>query len=120
MRGELPLPPSALGTIEYPHLFPTPPDISSPAAERRAIHGEPLSESYSPAGLSSFSHRQNSSATYNEDQSWYYYLTEIALRRIGNRVLNAFYKDEFLSWRDMPIPTMIKIAKSFENEISQR
>jgi hypothetical protein len=27
---------------------------------------------------------------YNEEGSWYYYLTEAALRRIGNRIINAF------------------------------
>ncbi|KAH7399863.1 hypothetical protein BKA64DRAFT_642021 [Cadophora sp. MPI-SDFR-AT-0126] len=120
MRGELPLPISALGTLDYPHLFPNPPEVCTPAAEARLGQWDSPSESYSPAVSSSLSRRQESLASYSEDQSWYYYLTEIALRRIGNRVLNTFFKDEScLWWLNVSIPALIKAATKFESEISQ-
>ncbi len=119
MGGELPLPVSALGTIEYPQLFPNPPEVSTPGTEKLS-HGECSSDSYSPAVSATYSRRQESLASYSEDQSWYYYLTEIALRRIGNRVLNTFFKEDSSSWLNFSIPVMIRIAKKFENEIDQR
>ena len=120
MRGELPLPVSALGIIEYPHLFPNPPEVSTPATEAKLGHGESSSDSYSPAVSTPYSRRQESLASYSEDQSWYYYLTEIALRRIGNRVLNTFFKEDSSSWLNVSIPAIIKAAKKFEIEINQR
>ena len=123
MGGELPLAVSALATLEYPHLFPTPPSVPSPATERTTTYADVLSDSCSPAVSTPYSRRAESSIAYNEDQSWYYYLTEIALRRIGNRVLNAFYKDGFMSWLNLPpqaISGMIKVAKHFDDEILQR
>jgi hypothetical protein len=118
MRGELPLPVSALGTIEYPHLFPNPPEVSSPATEAKLGHGESSGDSFSPAVSTPYSRRQESLASYSE--SWFYYLTEIALRRIGNRILNTFFKEDSSSWLNVPIPAMINVAKKFENEIKQR
>jgi hypothetical protein len=123
IRGEIPLPVSALSTIEYPHLFPIPPVVLTPSTDQTTAHADVRSDSWSPAVSIPYSRRQDSSNPYNEDQSWFYYLTEIALRRIGNRVLNAFYKNGFSSWVLLPlqtIPQMIAIAKAFDDEICQR
>ncbi|GAB1208129.1 hypothetical protein APSETT445_006870 [Aspergillus pseudonomiae] len=53
---------------------------------------------------------------FDEEQSWYYYLTEVALRRIGNRVLNAFYRKGQSMWSD--IRPFIPLALEFETQIN--
>ncbi|TVY45305.1 putative beta-glucosidase I, partial [Lachnellula occidentalis] len=123
MGGELSFAVSALGTLEYPHLFPTPPSVPRLSTDRTSPHADTVSDSYSPAVSTPYSRRADSLITYDEDQSWYYYLTEIALRRIGNRVLNTFYKDGFMSWLNLSpqaISGMINTAKQFDDEILQR
>ncbi|KAI6781310.1 fungal transcriptional regulatory protein [Emericellopsis cladophorae] len=50
----------------------------------------------------------------NEEESWYYYLTEIALRRIGNRIINTFFDRR--SWHD--IRPLLGIAREFERQVS--
>ena len=54
-----------------------------------------------------------------QEQSWYYYLSEIALRRIVNRVLNAFYRDDYQSWLNMEVPSMVKIGEDFMQLLEQ-
>jgi len=50
-----------------------------------------------------------------QQNSWYYHPTEIALRRIGNRILNAFYRHDNYPVLPMPVPAMINVARDFEN-----
>ena len=52
----------------------------------------------------------------NEEQSWYYYLTEVALRRISNRIKNTFYQQKPEWW--MNISPLIPIAIEFEAQIA--
>jgi hypothetical protein len=121
MRVEIELPVSALGAIDYPYLFPSPPNASSPASDSITVSGEfQQQSSFSPAAtLSVASRRYDSSIVPNQDQSWYYYLSEIALRRIANRVLNTFYKEDMNSWFSMHIPSMVTIANDFEIQLTQ-
>ncbi|KFY53029.1 hypothetical protein V497_08410, partial [Pseudogymnoascus sp. VKM F-4516 (FW-969)] len=51
----------------------------------------------------------------NEERSWYYYLTEVALRRISNRILSTFYRQDHTTWHN--ILPLIPIAKEFETQI---
>jgi hypothetical protein len=55
---------------------------------------------------------------FNEEQSWYYYLTEVALRRIGNRVLNAFYRGNRPASTWSTVKPFIPIALEFESQIN--
>jgi hypothetical protein len=48
-----------------------------------------------------------------QEHSWFYYLSEIALRRIGNRVLNTFYREKNFQWVDMDVQEAIKLAEEF-------
>lgn len=122
IRVELPLPQSAIAEYEYPALFPTPPTLSEEYPKQRDQASDwTNSESAvrSPDGnrpeLSGMGVCNHITKLFNEEQSWYYYLTEVALRRIGNRVLNSFYREDPSAWSN--IKPMISIALEFESQI---
>lgn len=118
IRVELPLPQSAIAEYEYPALFPTPPTLSDEYPNRQdqasgwtSMHGTPDEN----PGLSGLGVSNHITRLFNEEKSWYYYLTEVALRRIGNRVLNSFYRSEPSTWSN--IKPLIPIALEFESQI---
>lgn len=121
IRVELPLPQSAIAEYEYPDLFPTPPTLP----DEYPSHSEQPTDNITPDEFGGPSNDIQSLPTrgvynqiaklFNEEQSWYYYLTEVALRRIGNRVLNAFYREESSTWSN--IKPLIPIALEFESQI---
>ncbi|KAE8396366.1 hypothetical protein BDV23DRAFT_48080 [Aspergillus alliaceus] len=125
IRVELPLPQSAIAEYEYPALFPTPPNLSDDYPEG-GYNGTGWSTSWNPSRPASSSHgnraptpfgvRNHIMQLFDEEQSWYYYLTEVALRRIGNRVLNAFYRRGQSMWSD--IKPFIPLALEFETQIN--
>ncbi|QMW45584.1 hypothetical protein G4B11_009039 [Aspergillus flavus] len=125
IRVELPLPQSAIAEYEYPALFPTPPNLSEDYPEGGS-HGagwstswnssRPASSYHSNRAQTSFGVRNHIMQLFDEEQSWYYYLTEVALRRIGNRVLNAFYREGQSMWSD--IRPFIPLALEFETQIN--
>ena len=111
IRVELPLPQSSIADFEYPHMCPSPPSPPSNFApeisqslpcSRSATSPEDLNRSYVKR--------------WNEELSWYYYLTEVALRRISNRIINTFYRKHHTSWLD--ITPLIPMAEEFEAQIS--
>ncbi|KAJ5244451.1 hypothetical protein N7489_004547 [Penicillium chrysogenum] len=123
IRVELPLPQSAIAEYEYPALFPTPPTLSEEYPGRRDqtsdwANSENTNQSPhdDPAALSERGVYNHVSKLFNEEQSWYYYLTEVALRRIGNRVLNAFYREAPSTWSN--IKPLIPMALEFESQIN--
>lgn len=103
IRVELPLPQSGIASIEYPHLFPSPPSHS-----RNTLHSSEMLPA--DRGL-----MDDSDKDLNEEKSWYYYLTEVALRRISNRILSTFYRQDHTNWKN--ILPLIPIAKEFESQI---
>ena len=100
MRDEIDLPPTGLARVNYPDLFPSPPG-GSPA----------LQDSDPTAEISSLG------STFQ--RSWYYYLSEIALRRIGNRITNALHKGEAQSWHDIPFRRLQRIAHELDAQLAQ-
>lgn len=122
IRVELPLPQSAIAEYEYPALFPTPPTLPDEYPENGHTSSDGASPGTVPWSLDTERSNLPPRAIYNhitnlfdEQQSWYYYLTEVALRRIGNRVLNAFYREEPSTWSN--IKPFISIASEFESQI---
>lgn len=107
MRIELPLPQSSLADVDYPHMFPNPP--AHPTENPGFRH--PDSDTFS----FDWETRPSNSMANIEEVSWYYYLTEVALRRIGNRILNTFFRQNHSSWLD--IKPFIPIAKEFEEQV---
>lgn len=117
-RVELPLPVSEIATYQHPQLFPSPP---SPAGGR--ILDEAGSESTTrsltaavPFATELDDIRQHAKQLCNEEESWYYYLTEIALRRIGNRIINTFFRQPPSSWLD--VKPLLGIALEFDTQVS--
>lgn len=122
IRVELPLPQSAIAEYEYPALFPTPPTLSEEYPKQRNQMSDWTSSEHmarspdaNPPRLSGVGVCNHITNLFNEEQSWYYYLTEVALRRIGNRVLNSFYREDFSTWSN--IKPLIPIALEFESQI---
>ena len=132
-RVELPLPQSELADFEYPHLFPSPP---SPVATGTNGHVPVPSVPHSARPLSLSSEfasselggdliilpgegqniHEHCKRLCKEEESWYYYLTEIALRRIGNRIINTFYRQDPQTWMD--VKPLISIALEFDAQVS--
>lgn len=53
------------------------------------------------------------------ERIWSYYLSEIAVRKIGNRIMNCFYQDDATSWLAMPLHRMTRIAEELDLQLSQ-
>ncbi|KAI8663894.1 Zn(2)-C6 fungal-type domain-containing protein [Fusarium keratoplasticum] len=68
LRTELGLPGSILNDMQYSHLYPSPPGPSQLVADRMGPESEHL------------------------EKGWFFYLAEIALRRIMNEALSARYR----------------------------
>lgn len=132
-RVELPFPQSELSLGEYPHLFPSPPTPNgaetngsrhADSSFRRSPvgRGEPMLNPFGSFDAlprinnEDYGLRQHAKRLCNEEESWYYYLTEIALRRIGNRIVNTFFRQEPRFWFD--IKPLLRMAQEFEAQVS--
>ena len=118
VRTQLDLPQSDLCKVGYPHLFPTPPTPPSPVRSPQEAFRPQTPVSTTTASSQILSMASCSSQQNSEEQSWFYYLGEIALRRIENRVLNVFYKEDHHSWSRMDIETMIYAAEDIEAQLA--
>ena len=100
MRDEIELPPTGLAKVEYSDVFPSPPG-GTPVPEDQ-------DEAMVPSGLELAFQR-----------SWYYYLSEIALRRIANRISHTFYSMEPCAWHTISLKRMQRIAQELDAQILQ-
>lgn len=117
MRVELPLSQSTIASFEYPSMFPSPPSPPSPTMTASdagfdeqspwyrvidAEYGIDVRQLGQNNGLFDLPGASNGvpprSSPYNEEESWFYYLTEVALRRISNRIINTLYRCNRESW----------------------
>ncbi|PYH84782.1 hypothetical protein BO82DRAFT_389805 [Aspergillus uvarum CBS 121591] len=118
IRLELDLQVSELATLAYPYMFPSPPSPATPAEASQEHSSLALSTPLSSSSLQ----QMCQSSTFGtlqevEEQSWYYYLSEIALRRIGNRVSHYFYKEDYESWSRMNVREAAAIAEDLEMQL---
>jgi hypothetical protein len=112
-RVELPLPQSEIADYEFPKLFPSPPSPPSPAQfGANAGTGDTAPQITALPRKPSL----DTDGTGRQTESWYYYLTEVALRRIGNRIINTFFTGNRDSW--MTIEPYLDIAVEFETQVS--
>jgi hypothetical protein len=107
IRIELPLPQSTIADMDYPHMFPNPPFHDSDGLGLRSYSSDATSFGWDSEIASN--------NAINDETNWYYYLTEVALRRIGNQILNTFYCQDHTSW--LHITPLIPSAKEFEKQI---
>lgn len=129
-RVELPLPQSEVAEYDFPRLFPSPPSPPSPlqsspeiVPNRFAVHMLLSPTAASPEAaqpsqsVETSSIRVHAKRLCREEESWYYYLTEVALRRIGNRIINTFFtSDHQAGW--LNIEPYLDIAMEFEAQVS--
>ncbi|CAG9978427.1 unnamed protein product [Clonostachys byssicola] len=119
VRLAIALPGSSLSSLQYPDLFPSPPQSmdSHPSMSWRPLPDMTPSSEGSPWDAnSSASQRFDASL---EERSWYYYLTEIGLRRMINGLLKDLYSHENSAWLDMSILVVVQRVKDFDAELSQ-
>ncbi len=102
IRIELKLSPSGLAKLAYLDAVPSPP--SDHAQPVDAGHDLPTAGSQHP---------------YFLDRVWSYYLSEIAVRKIGNRIMDCFYQGDATAWLSVPLNRMIRIAEELELQLSQ-
>jgi hypothetical protein len=105
---EISLPSSGLAKVNYPDVFPTPPNGSP----------EPPDDHTSPVASNPNSSLRRASQKDSEEV-WSYYVSEIAVRKIGNRLMNCFYKDDETSWMSMRLDRMIRVADELELQLTQ-
>jgi hypothetical protein len=127
-RVELPLPQSELSNYQHPQLFPSPPSpagldeehnhehINGIISHDSALGGMPPLVKSNTQTTEEFDLREHAKRLCNEEESWYYYLTEIALRRIGNRIINTFFNQSHGAWVD--IRPLLGIALEFDTQVS--
>ncbi|KAL7267677.1 hypothetical protein RUND412_009724 [Rhizina undulata] len=107
IREEVPLPDSGLSDIDYPDTFPTPPpDLSITTTSPSS---PPSSTPSTAPDLG-----KDLVTTDTQVRSWYYYLAEIALRRLLNRVQNTWCHRP-----QIPHSEMLEVASDFEDQLDQ-
>jgi len=122
IRVELNLPESSIATISYPDMFPSPPneeDVTSIADGESPFTNDSISLQGVGEPTPGQQHRTPSFGQSQQRQSWYYYLSDIALRRIFNSVLNSFYTTEHHAGFNMPVQNMVDTAIEFLEQLSQ-
>ncbi|KAL5002212.1 hypothetical protein BDV10DRAFT_191786 [Aspergillus recurvatus] len=100
MREEIALPPTELIKVEYSDAFPSPP--------RRILDQHDEAQIGSTTTLDASSER-----------SWYYYLSEIAGRRIANRITTALYPPDPEEWTRMPVQHLLLITEELDAQVLQ-
>lgn len=123
-RVELPLPQSEIASYEFPNLFPSPPSplatdhgptaVGTTSTGRSSSGSIPIMQVVLPDHQDDA--RIHAKRLCNEEESWYYYLTEVALRRIGNRVINTFFQKSPDEW--LNIEQFTDVAVEFEAQVS--
>lgn len=111
LRTEMDIPDSLLADFRYPDLYPSPPSAPEhEVADTGHIAADVFAGPWNP--------RRPDTINNQHESSWFYYLTEITLRRLCNRVLNIFYKEGTAAWTVSAIPTMVKMATEFEMHLN--
>ncbi|KAJ8114212.1 hypothetical protein OPT61_g3858 [Boeremia exigua] len=106
-RKEMNFPDSCLVDVRYRDLHPLPPrtDAAGPVSNE-SIAGRDFSLSTGKA-----------LNMQEQENSWFYYLTEITLRRICNSVLNVLYTLDYKEWTDERVSYMVRAATEFEQQL---
>ncbi|KAH7068344.1 hypothetical protein BKA63DRAFT_521595 [Paraphoma chrysanthemicola] len=108
IRMDICLPASGLAKVAYSNAFPSPP-CGSPVPHPESVADGSVSNTDGPTSMLS----------PELENSWNYYLSEIAVRHITNRVMNTFYHKDEDAWLLMPIHQMIWMAEELESQLTQ-
>ncbi|KAH6985338.1 hypothetical protein EDB80DRAFT_732121 [Ilyonectria destructans] len=110
------LPQSCLADLQGIDLFPSPLDPHFASAE---LPESPLFASSSGDSTTPANSRIVNELRHSQEQSWYYYITEITLRRIHNRTLNLLYRDGHAGWNEKTIGSLPSTVTHLEEQIHE-
>lgn len=106
---ELRFPSSGLTRVNYTQSFPTPPIATSTEQLYQTPPGTEIgSTSTQSPGLQP-----------EVEKAWYYYLADIAARRILQRVIDSFYDKNEVAWLDASLPNIIHTAEELDRQLTQ-
>lgn len=115
MTSEIDAPKSGISELKCQDLFPPAP---LPITARLDEDLDPGSQPTPPfSEASSATPIRTPSLTTDKTATWYYYITEISLRRLINRILNTFYVCSFRSWNPDTAHWMVEQAGEFEDQL---
>lgn len=106
---EIRFPSSGLTKLNYTSHFPAPP-VATASADFYYMHSNfgPDIDSTSPARI------------HNEfEEGWYYYLADIAARRLLQRVISSSYSAGEVAWLDEPFQTLLQTAEELDRQLSE-
>ncbi|KAF2009396.1 hypothetical protein BU24DRAFT_444855 [Aaosphaeria arxii CBS 175.79] len=108
---ELRCPPSGLTKLNYTNSFPAPPTAASneDLYELPTLNGSATSPT--AASMNTLHH--------DFEKAWYYYLADIAARRILQRVMDVFYRQSEVSWTQIPLSELLKTATELDRQLDQ-
>ncbi|KAF2086368.1 hypothetical protein K490DRAFT_7350, partial [Saccharata proteae CBS 121410] len=106
IRNEIDVPSSGLDQVSYTNAFPSPP-VEDPRTQPSGFGGQ-MGDS-TPQEMTG----------PDTEQSWFYYLAEIAIRRIANRITNAFYLKDSSVWSNTSLDEMIRDSDELELQLDQ-
>lgn len=112
---DIPLPQSCLADLQGIDLFPSAlgPDFASAEMPYSPLFASSSGDSSTTAANS----RVVNELRHSQEQSWYYYITEITLRRIHNRTLNLLYRDGHAGWNEQTIGSLATTVTHLEEQI---
>lgn len=124
---EILLPKSSLSAIDWPCMFPTAPEfgtfepeqadhVISPHGQNSA--GDPSADNLSPREQFT-ADGSVSGPPLLYQQSWFYYLTEISLLRLSNRIIQSFYSAKPSEWLELPGIHMCNEVLGFQAQLQQ-
>jgi hypothetical protein len=105
---ELRFPASGLTILNYTQAFPPPPEPSS-SGQKSWHASEDKQADDANAGV----------LAVELERSWYYYLADIAVRRILQRVFDLFYRASHQYWLEQDISQLIWSAEELDQQLTQ-
>lgn len=106
---EIRFPSSGLTKLNYTSHFPAPP-VATSTEDFFRMHND----------LSGIDDSMSPSISHSElEESWYYYLADIAARRILQRVIGAFYESDHPTWINIPFQSMSQTAVELDRQLAE-
>jgi hypothetical protein len=110
---EFRFPSSGLTKLHYTSQFPPPPAL---------VFTQDLYRTYLPAPQIQSVTIQPDRVQTEFEKGWYYYLADIAARRILQRVIMSFYTDgnsEWCDWSESYISSLVQMAKELDRQLTE-
>lgn len=107
---EFRFPSSGLTKLNYTSHFPSPP-LATSAEQLYRIHSRPDGSPQSP--------RVSSSVQSELETGWYYYLADIAARRILQRVIQSFYETSESTWLNTPLQDLLHTSEELDRQLTE-